>query len=327
MARAEEQPVPNDAQLRPEPAFEQDGFRVSSSPWGPDDEIGRLNWITPESSAQILAATGGDKVFDLGVELHIGIPGWTGSGDPPYQQWMTHTPRGSVLDGLTGMPAEVHERFGLCVDSVLMSTHTGTHIDTLSHVTYCGRAWNGRTAAEDMGGRLWSWGGPENYPPIVARGVLLDVAGLYGVDRLPDSHILSAADLERCAREQHVEFRRGDVVLVRTGDIARWPGPDYLANAPGFGLEAARWVCEEAGAMCVGTDTGAFEVLPFELEGTFLPVHAYMLLEAGAQIIEILQLDELAAERIYEFVFVAAPLKLRGTTAAPIRPIAIPLRS
>src|SRR5262249_27395933 len=282
-----------------EPIFESDGRQVSRSPWGPDDEIGRLNWLTPASVAAALGRLGGDgRLYDLSVDYFVGMPSWTMSGDPKYEHWMTHTPQGSVNDGLTGTSAEVHERFSLCADSFLMNTHCGTHIDTLNHVGYCGCFWNGWTADKHLGGRYWLKGGADTYPPIVARGVMLDVAGLHGVDCLPDSYAVTVADLEGAVGEQRVELRRGDVVLVRTGCTSKWPREDYLVNPPGLGLAAAKYLCEEAGTMCIGTDTIAFEVLPPEEPEVFLPVHAYVLAAAGAQIMEIVWMEELAAQRV-----------------------------
>ena len=100
----------------------------------------------------------------------------------------------------------------------------------------------------------------------------------------------------------------------------------YLVNTPGISLDSAKWLCEEAGAMCIGADTIALEVLPSEQENVFLPVHAYMFATAGAQIIEVLDLETVAGEKVYEFALVALPLKLRGATGSPVRPIAVPLR-
>jgi kynurenine formamidase len=109
--------------------------------------------------------------------------------------------------------------------------------------------------------------------------------------------------------------------------MTKWPDPaDYLDNSPGIGMEAARYLCEEVGAMCVGTDTVGLEVLPSEEHETFLPVHAYMLATAGCQIIEVLDCEALAGQALYEFAFIGMPLKIRGATGAPLRPIAVPLR-
>src|SRR5581483_643371 len=100
-----------------EPLFERDGVKVSRSPWGPDDEIGRLNWITPESQAELLARLNGTKLFDLAIEYFVGVPSWSAAGDPSYQIWMTHTPQGTVIDDAVGAGAETNEKYSYCGDS------------------------------------------------------------------------------------------------------------------------------------------------------------------------------------------------------------------
>jgi kynurenine formamidase len=310
-----------------EAILEKDGVKVSKSPWGGDDEIGRLNWVTAESQKAILENLNGTKVFDLSVDYFMGMPSWVAAGDPTYQLWMTHTPQGSVYDNLSGVGAEVHEKYSYCGDAVSMYTHCGTHIDTLNHLGYFGCFWNGWTAEKDLGSRHWMKGGTEKYPNIIARGVLLDIAGMHGVDCLPDSHAVTPDELKKCARDQGVELRRGDVVCIRFGRMTVWPDFDgYLVNPPGIGLAAAKYLCEEAGAMCIAGDTIGLEVLPSEEPNVFLPVHSYMFATAGAQIIEVMWMEEIAAEKQYEFAFIGGPLKLTGATGAPFRPIAVPLR-
>ncbi len=311
-----------------EPLLDQGGVKVSKSPWGPDDEIGRLNWITPETNKAILEHLDGSHVFDLNVEYFIGMPSWVAAGDPKYEIWMTHTPQGSISDNLSGVGSEVHEKYSYCGDSIHMYTHCGTHIDTLNHLGFYGKFWNGWTADQDLGSRIWNKGGLDKYPPVIARGVLLDIAGLQGVDCLEDSYAVTPDDLKNAAKEQGVELRRGDVVCVRMGRMSVWPDFDgYLNNPPGIGLPAAKYLCEEAGAMCIAGDTIGLEVLPSEEPGVFLPVHAYMFATAGAQIMEIVDMQEIAAEKQYEFAFLGFPLKLRGATGAPMPAYAVPMKS
>jgi kynurenine formamidase len=311
-----------------EAVLEQDGLQVSKSPWGPDDEIGRLNWITSETNRAILEHLDGSHVFDLNVEFFIGMPSWVAAGDPPYGIWMTHTPQGSVNDNLSGVGSQVHETYSYCGDSIHMYTHCGTHIDTLNHLGFYGKFWNGWTADADLGSRIWNKGGLDKYPPIIARGVLLDVAGLHGVDCLDDGYAITPDDLKKAASEQGVEIPPKSVVLVRTGRMTKWPDFDgYLANPPGIGLPAAKYLCEEAGAMCIAGDSIALEVLPSEEPDVFLPVHCYMFATAGAQIMEVVNMEEIAAEKQYEFAFLGFPLKLRGATGAPMPSYAVPIKS
>jgi len=316
-----------DPELVPEALIDKNGLKVSKSPWGQDDEIGRLNWITPDTNRAILEHLDGSHVFDLNVEYFIGMPSWLAAGDPKYEIWMTHTPQGSVNDQLHGMPREVMESYSYCGDSIHMYTHCGTHVDTLNHLGHHGMFWNGWTADTELGSRIWNKGGHEKYPPSIARGVLLDIAGMHGVDCLPDSYEVTPDELKKCAQTQGVELRKKDVVCVRMGRMSVWPDfHGYLDNPPGIGLPGAKYLCEEAGAMCIAGDTIGLEVLPMKEPNSFLPVHAYMFSTAGAQIIEVVDMQELAAEKQYEFAFLGFPMKLRGATGAPMPSYAVPLR-
>lgn len=319
-----EGPTDSAYQLVYEPLFERDGLRVSKSPWGPDDAIGRLNWMTPAAQAVVLADVDGTRVFDLAVDYFMGMPSWIVAGDPKYDIWMTHTPGGSVVDNLSGAGSDVHETYSYAGSAMSMYTHVGTHVCSLNHIGLFGRFWNGSTAERHLGSRAWSVGGV--YPPIIARAVLLDIAGLLEVDCLPDSYAISRVDLVRACERQAVELRPGDVAIVRTGRMSRWPDyAGFLEAPPGLGMEAARYLCETAGVMCVGVDCGG-EALPAEQPGTFLPVHAYLCATAGTPIIENMWLEEIARERLYEFALIATPLKLAGSTGLPVRPLALALR-
>jgi kynurenine formamidase len=159
--------------------------------------------------------------------------------------------------------------------------------------------------------------------PILRRGVLLDIAGQLKLDALPTDFAITPEHLEAAAR---VEIQRGDVVLLRTGwarywnDAARYitGGSGAVPAGPGPELEGARWLSSR-GVFAAGSDTVAFEKVP----AASMPVHVHLLVESGIHIIEALNLDELARDRIYEFVFVAAPLKIRGGTGSPIRPLGL----
>ena len=219
-----------------EAVIEKDGLKVSKSPWGPDDEIGRLNWLTQDAVKTILDRLDGRKVFDLNVDYFVGMPSWSAAGDPKFDLWMTHTPQGSIHDNLSGVGAKVHEKYSYCGDAMTLYTHCGTHIDTLNHLGHWGCFWNGWTADTHLGSRHWTVGGTDKYPPIMARGVLLDIAGLHGVDCLDDGYAVQPQELKDAVAKQGVELRRGDVVCVRMGRMTKWPDFDgYLLAPPGIG--------------------------------------------------------------------------------------------
>jgi kynurenine formamidase len=163
-------------------------------------------------------------------------------------------------------------------------------------------------------------------PPIVARGVLLDVAAAKGMDMLPDGYRVTDSDLSETARKEGVTLAEGDVVLIRTGRMKLYDDAKaYMATPPGLGLEAAKFLVERGKAMIVGADNLSFEAFPSEVSGNYIPVHTYLLGQTGTPILELVQLEGLARDKVYEFAFVAASLKLRGADAAPLRPIAIPV--
>ena len=300
--------------------------QVGESPWGPEDQIGRLNLITAESRQAILSRVSGGRVYDLSVEYFIGMPSWQAAGDPHYRIWMTHTPNGTVIDDPLQVGSRMNEHVSYTGAAVSMYTHMGTHIDALVHFGLNGKIWNGFSADENLGDRGWQVAGAEQIPPIVARGVLIDVAAAKGLAMLADGYRVTRQDLLEALDLQKVTVQQGDVVLIRTGRMALYDDAQaYTSDPPGMGLAAARFLVEESGAMVVGADNLSFESFPSELATDYVPVHTYLLAEQGAPIIELAFLEELARDKVYTFAFIGGSLKLRGADAAPIRPIAIPI--
>ncbi len=300
---------------------------VGVSPWGPTDEIGRLNLITPKSRRNILSRLAGSAVYDLSVEYFIGMPSWQAAGDPRYQIWMTHTPQGTIVDDPMRVGEELNSHVSYTGAAVSMYTHMGTHIDALNHFGLNGKIWNGFSAHKHLGDRGWNVAGAEKIPPIIARGVLIDVAAAKGIDMLGDGYRVTREDLIEALDKQGVDIQEGDVALIRTGRMKVYnDAAAYMANPPGLGMAAARFLVEEKGAMIVGADNLSFEAFPSELEDDYVPVHTYLLAQQGAPILELVYLEELSQNAVYEFAFIGGSLKLRGSDAAPIRPIAIPLR-
>jgi kynurenine formamidase len=206
-------------------------------------------------------------------------------------------------------------------DVIVLGTHTGTHVDALAHVWYDEQLYNGHPQSS-----LRSNGaarcGIDKLGPIVGRGVLLDVAAHCGREALAPAHPIHGAGLRACAAEQSTEVRAADIVLVRTG----WWGARgederrYFEPEPGIDLDAARWLASMDVA-AVGSDNYAVEALGGDVAG--FPVHELLLRDCGIPLIEGLVLDQLAAQGVHEFLFVASPLALRGATASPLTPLAV----
>lgn len=308
------------------PAVNRAGVTVASSPWGPEDQRGALNLITAQSQAAVLARADASTVYDLSIDYFVGMPSFQAAGDPSYQIFMSHTPDGTVVDDLNGAGTDVNRRVCYSGDVIFMYTHTGTHIDALNHFGIDGKIYNGFTAKDHVGSRHWNRGGAEQIPPIIARGVLLDIAGLKGVDCLPDSYPITVDDCQAALDAAGLTLRDGDVALVRTGRMRYWPdGSKVLGNPPGMSLEAARWITAQNIA-AIGADQECVEVGPSQHEDNWLPGHCHFLAEAGVPMIELLDLEALARDRVQECCLIAAPIRLRGASGSPLRPLALPLR-
>ncbi|MEG3659320.1 cyclase family protein [Arenibacter palladensis] len=299
---------------------------VGQSPWGPQDQIGTLNMMTEASMLQVLSKISSGKTYDLSVDYFVGMPSFHSLGDPGYQYWLTHTPHGTIVDNPNGLGEEMNKKVSYTGDAISMYTHMGTHIDALNHFGLDGKIWNGFTPEEYLGDKGWKKTGAETIPPIIARGVLLDVATAKG--SLPKNYRITSQDLQLTLKKQGIKLNSGDVVLIRTGQAEFYEDAShYLDNYPGIGLEAVKWLVEEQGIMLLGADNLSFEAFPPERADNWVPVHTYLLAEKGVMFIEQLFLEQLSKDKVYEFAFIAASLKLRGASGSPLRPIAIPLNT
>ncbi|HEU0151421.1 MAG TPA: cyclase family protein [Bradyrhizobium sp.] len=300
---------------------------VGRSPWGPEDQAGALNRITAESRAAIMARADASRVYDLSVDYFLGMPSFQAAGDPAYQIWMTHTPGGTVVDNLNGMGRRNNLCCGYSGDVILMYTHTGTHIDSLNHFGYGREIYNGFTSDEHLGSRHWQKGGSEQIVPIIARGVLLDIAALKGTECLSKSYGITPEDCQEAIKKQSTPIQEGDVVLLRTGRMSYWPdGSRVFGDSPGVTVETAKWITEQK-CVVVGADNEAVERTPSTDPRNWLPGHCHFLTEAGVPQIECLNLEDLSRDKVFEFAFIGAPIRLRGSTGSPLRPLAFPLRS
>lgn len=258
----------------------------------------------------ILEALGSARVFDLEQLRYAGAPSHP-AHLPGFNYFLhRHHARGAAepRTGASGV--------------VVMPEHSGTHIDALAHqaenLTLHGGVHVDEGVQTSVGFKVL---GVETMAPLVGRGVLLDVAA---ERKLEPEYSISSQDLERAAGRAGVEVREGDVALVRTGYGALWSDPAEYLRAPGVSAAASRWLIEKK-VKAVGADNLAWDLMgPMDPElGVTLPGHVLLLVRAGIPIIENLNLEELAAAGVYEFGFICLPLKMRGATGSPVRPIAI----
>jgi kynurenine formamidase len=254
------------------------------------------------------------RVIDLAQPCFPGMPHWP--THPPFARAMTKLHGDAVLEGGASSSAEF----------VALGTHVGTHIDALCHFSLNGTLHGGAEAAEVQSEAAGiAVHSVDQIAPIIRKGVLLDVALLYGDEPLEAGFEILPEHLEDAELEGGVIIDPGDVVLIRTGWGRYWREPRKFLNSmvlPGPGLAAARWLSER-GAFAAGSDTVAFERLP----SPRMEVHVHLLVERGIHIIENLMLEELSEELsdapANEFAFVAAPLKIEGATGSPLRPVAL----
>jgi kynurenine formamidase len=207
---------------------------------------------------------------------------------------------------------------------LIFGEHTGTHIDALCHqsdaLTLCG----GVSVEEVQSSRGFTRHGVEEIPPIVAPGVLLDVAAKDGVESLEPGRVVTAADLAECCEALGVGVEAGSVALVRLGNASFWDDEGRYLAGPGMDASAAHWMAYKD-VFAFGADNMAWDApgLKDPELGCLMAGHLILLARRGTYIIENLALDELAASGQHGFYFVCTPLKLVGATGSPVRPLAI----
>jgi len=281
------------------------------SVWGAADERGAANLQTAESVLAAARLIRDGKTYELGKVLDGTIPMSPGRTFALNVQ-RTSGPNGRNQQG--GNEETVFTELG----------QMGTQFDGLAHQQLGPHLYNCVEAEKVARRGGFTKLGVEKAGSFFARGVLLDIAGLKGVDMLPDDYMITVADIEAAMTRQNVEVRKGDAVLIRTGWGRLWTVDNarFIKGEPGIGLEAAEFLVKR-NVMMVGSDNWAVEVRPYPDRGLFLPVHGYLLNVNGIYLIENLDLEALARDKANEFAFIVAPLKLRGGTGSSVAPIAV----
>lgn len=258
---------------------------------------------------QFIETAVNSKIYDLTQPLYAGVPHFP--THPPFAFSLTKQHGEFVMKNQGSSASEL----------ISMGGHTGTHIDALAHFSCAGKLFGGVEVQQSPAGGVEPHS-VDSIAPIVRRGVLIDVAGQLGVQSLEEDSVVGPEHLEAAG----IEVRAGDVVLIRTGWGRYWSdqrqyttaGKGVHVTAPGPEEPAAKWLSARQ-IFAAGADTLAFERVP----SSNMPVHVHLLVERGIHIIENLDLEELACDGVKEFLFVAAPLKIKGGTGSPIRPFAL----
>ena len=292
--------------------------RVSPSNWnrwGPDDERGALNHIGLEQVKRATALVRSGEVLRLAQLLSSKTP------VPAHRCGLQHF-MGRDGGDYAVAGSKRPGGFQFAEDTVVMPLHIGTHVDALCHAWYDDKLYNGYlgdTIRSTTGAaRL----GVEKMPPVVTRGILLDLVRLKG-RLLAPGEAIHRADLEAAAKQAGVRPEKGDAVLLRTGWLEAQKGvknPSFDTE-PGIEISAALWLAECDVAL-VGADNFAVEVLPFAA-GTVFPVHQRLIRDYGVPLLEGLMLDPLVASGRHEFLFIASALPIVGATGSPLAPVAV----
>ena len=291
------------------------------SRWGIGDRIGAGNLLTAQRRLDALSLVRSGELFDLGHVIENGAPRIAPNQTPFVMTLSIRADSGIRRRRALGATNDA----GTSLERIEMTTHVGTHIDALGHVTIGEQMYGGRTMAEEIDDFGLLSIGIENVPPIITRGVCLNVAGFDGGEFLDAARPVTRDDLERAQDNAKVEVGEGDVVCVHTG-WGRWFMQDnerYVDGEPGIDEDAAHWLTDK-GVVAIASDNMAVEVVPNPAHPKLiLPVHQHTLVECGVYLIENLKLDEIVQAERHEFCFVLLATKFKGATGCPVRPVAM----
>jgi kynurenine formamidase len=287
------------------------------SRWGKEDQVGALNLITADSVFSALRLVRKGKVFDLSHFLEEGMPlNWFHS-DFLYSTFRDISHARSLIDKLSPNKNKA-SYMNLRMDT---SDHAGTHIDALNHAAIDGLFYNGNDYRKISTVRGTTRLGIETMPPLISRGVLVDITL---IKKKGERYVITPQDLKIVLRKEHVAFGLGDTLLIYTGWEKLWKKDNatFVSRMPGIGVRAANWIAK-IGAVAVGSDTQSVEVVPNENPAQEGIVHQILLAKNGIHLIENMVLSELSSAKVYEFLFICLPLKIRGGTGSPVAPVAI----
>ena len=290
-------------------------------------EVGPAGDTSPEEVLAALRIPTRGNVYSLALPRFTGMPLF--GSHPPFQVTMYRTPSGLRGDGVEPWGPRNEVNLQYMAEQVSGTAHSGAHVDALAHMTIGedDHWYGGANAREHLGDRGPTVGDGAKLPTFLRRGVLLDVPGHLGVDALDSHQPVSAEHLQAVAEHQGTTIAPGDVVLIRTGYLGSWPDQEQMARhvTAGPDLSAARWLLDQ-GVVATGSDTETYEVQPAPDLGSPAnpqPVHTLLLIEHGIYLFEGIYLEELARDGVHEFLFVALPLKIAGTTGSMLDPVAV----
>jgi kynurenine formamidase len=292
-----------------------------------DTEVGLIGRMPAEQLVKAARLVRQGRTYSLAATRYPGMPLFP--GHPPFQVLNYRTPRGIRVTGAKPWGPINDSGLGYMAEYVMATSHSGAHLDALAHMTVGeDMHWYGGGKADDHLTDFGpTFGDASKMPPFFTRGILLDAAGHRGLDHLPKGSPVGADEMEAMCKAEGVTVEPWDVVLIRTGYMSLWPDAEKMAanKTAGPDISAARWLLER-GVVATGTDTETYEVQPVPDPGPTgnpQPVHTLLLIDNGIHLMESLDLEALARDRVYQFLFVALPLKIRGATGSMVDPLAV----
>lgn len=284
------------------------------SQWGAEDTLGSFNMLGPDlvMKAAKLIKTG--KTYRLGIETNSKTPAYAPRSFEVTVLYPNQYNGSSYGDN----------HFNFYDDMMNGWMGVGSQIDGLGHAATNGVFYNGFKGKDFAKVDGLQRMGVEDYPPIVARGVMIDMAACAGTRIMQEGTAFNRAEIKACAEKQGTTIEKGDVVLFNTG----WMNlldtePDRFGKVePGIGLDGAKYLAE-LNVLAVGADSWALEVLPCEDPKILYPVHQELINYNGIYILENMDTREMAADKAYEFMFVLGPARVTGAVQMIINPIAI----
>ena len=285
------------------------------SKWGPQDQVGNLNYVTPEKTLAATRLVTRGKAYRLGIETNKNTPAF-----PPRTFSVIILQPGQVAGGSLGPSKTTYN------DDIINGwVGIGSQIDGLGHIGIDGVYYNCNKAADFVQADGLRKLGVEHVPAIATRGIVLDMAGYLNTDIVKEGTAFNRVEIDGAMKRQGVRsIERGDVVLFYTGWVKLIGKDDkrYNTGEPGLGLEGARYLAERGVAM-IGADTWGLEVLPFEKNAGVFEVHQTLLPMNGIYILENMNTEELVKDQAWEFLFTLGPARITGAVQGIINPIAI----
>jgi len=282
-----------------------------SSPWGMDDERGAINRITPAKIIEAAQLIEEGIYYSLGREYDAEMPFVSGRH---YSMIIPSAAPPAGKNKIVGYEEFISTQLG----------QVGTQLDGLGHVGIGDKFFNGFDRNEFVTPNGLKKLGVENIGVFLTRGLLLDIAALKGKERLEIGYPITAQDLKDTLKKQALEIHPGDVILIHTGWGNLWKVDNELhgSGEPGIDLSAAHFLVDQQITL-FGADNWAIEVRPGPDPDVLFPVHQVLLTQNGIYTLENLDTSGLARDKVYEFAFFFAPLKLKGGTGSPGNPVAI----